>query len=64
MHISLSAWDMAMDDVPSGGVLDGDAVQFDGLNSYWRSCTGTATDTGHADGTCADDGAAWAIDLC
>lgn len=55
----LSAWSMAMDDLPSGGVLDGDAVQLDGLNSRWRSCTGTASDTMNASGTCSDDGAAW-----
>lgn len=59
---TLTAWDMAMDDLPSGGAVDDVAVQFDGLNSYWRSCTGTATDQNHADGLCADDGAAWSID--
>lgn len=55
----LSGWSMAMDDLPSGGVLDGDAVQLDGLNSRWRTCTGTASDTMNASGTCSDDGAAW-----
>lgn len=58
---TLDNWNMQMDDLPSGGVVDGDAVQFDGLNSYWRSCTGTATDANNASGTCTDDGAAWVI---
>lgn len=52
-------WDMQMDDLPSGGALDGGAVTLDGLNSYWRSCTGTATDENNASGTCSDDGRDW-----
>lgn len=58
---TLDNWDMRMDDLPTGGALDGDQVQFDGLNSYWRSCTGTATDEQNAAGVCADDGAEWVI---
>ena len=58
---SFSGWDMQMDDLPTGGVLDGDSVQLDGLNSYWQSCTGTATDSNNAGGTCADDGDEWAM---
>jgi hypothetical protein len=58
---TLGNWDMQMDDLPSGGVLDGDAVQLDGLNSYWRSCTGTATGASTVSGTCSDDGADWAM---
>jgi hypothetical protein len=54
---AFSNWDMQMDDLPSGGVLDGDAVQLDGLTDYWRSCTGTAADEGNVSGTCAEDGA-------
>jgi hypothetical protein len=54
-------WSMMMDDLPSGGVVDGDQVQLDGLNSYWRSCTGTASDEQTIEGTCADDGAAFSI---
>jgi hypothetical protein len=56
---SFSNFDMAMDDLPSGGVLDDDAVQLDGLTSYWRTCAGTADSSVHASGTCAEDGAAW-----
>jgi hypothetical protein len=58
---TLDHWTMAMDDLPSGGVLDGDAVQLDGLNSYWRSCTGTAADADTVSGTCSDDGADWTM---
>jgi hypothetical protein len=58
---TLGNWDMVMDDLPSGGAVDGDQVQLDGLNSYWRSCTGTATDEANAAGTCSDDGAEWMI---
>lgn len=58
---SFSNWDMQMDDLPTGGVLDGEDVQFDGLNSYWQSCTGTATDEANASGVCADDGEDWAM---
>ena len=54
-------WDMQMDDLPSGGVLDGDAATLDGLNSRWRTCTGTATDESNAAGTCATDGTEWAM---
>lgn len=53
---AFSAWNMTMDDLPSGGVLDGDAVQLDGLNHYWRSCTATVDTAGAFAGTCADDG--------
>jgi hypothetical protein len=53
---TLDAWTMAMDDLPNGGAVDGDEVQLDGKNSYWRSCSGTAVDAGHVSGTCADDG--------
>ncbi len=56
---TLGEWDMAMDDLPSGGAVDADAVQFDGLTSYWQTCTGTATDENTASGTCSDDGAEW-----
>lgn len=58
---TLGNWSMAMDDLPSGGVLDGEAVQLDGLNSYWRSCTGTARSVDAASGTCSDDGGDWAM---
>lgn len=58
---TLGAWDMTMDDLPSGGVVDGDQVQLDGLNSYWRSCTGTAVSESYVSGTCDDDGAAFAM---
>lgn len=56
-------WSMEMDDLPSGGVIDGDAVQLDGLTSKWRTCTGTATDATTASGTCDEDGTAWEIVL-
>jgi hypothetical protein len=39
--------------------VDGDQVQLDGANSYWRSCVGTAADETHVSGTCTDDGAAF-----
>lgn len=58
---AFSNWSMAMDDLPSGGVLDADAVQFDGINPFWRTCTGTATDENTASGTCSDDGSAWSM---
>jgi hypothetical protein len=58
---ALSNWDMQMDDLPSGGVLDGDTVTLDGLTSYWRSCTGTATDDMNVSGSCSDDGSAWSM---
>ncbi len=58
---TLGAWDMTMDDLPSGGVVDGDQVQLDGLNSYWRSCIGIAASEGDVSGTCEDDGAAFAM---
>ncbi len=59
--VTIADWSMAMDDLPNGGVVDGDAVQLDGLNSFWRSCTGTAPDATHASGVCTDDGTAWAM---
>ena len=58
---AFSNWDMAMDDLPTGGAVDGEVVQLDGLTSYWRSCTGTATDSNNASGTCSDDGAEWVM---
>lgn len=58
---TIDNWDMQMDDLPTGGVLDGDQVQLDGLNSYWQRCTGTASDETHMAGICADDGADWII---
>ena len=60
---AFSDWSMQMDDLPSGGVVDGDAVQLDGLTSKWRTCTGTATDTASASGTCEEDGTAWIMVL-
>jgi hypothetical protein len=60
---TLDEWDMAMDDLPLGGAVDGDTVQLDGLDSYWRSCTGTAADENSVAGTCADDGAEWTMVL-
>lgn len=56
---TFSQWSMSMDDLPSGGVIDGDAVQLDGLASRWRTCTGPATDENTASGTCSDDGSDW-----
>lgn len=56
---TLGSWSMSMDDLPTGGALDVDAVQLDGLTSKWQSCTGTATDENTASGTCADDGSDW-----
>lgn len=58
---TFSNWDMAMDDLPSGGAVDGDAVTLDGLNSRWQGCTGTAADENTASGTCADDGSDWVM---
>jgi hypothetical protein len=58
---TLDSWDMQMDDLPSGGVLDGDTVTLDGLTSYWRSCTGTATDDRNVSGSCSDDDSAWSM---
>lgn len=58
---TLDNWDMQMDDLPTGGAVDGDQVQLDGANSYWRSCTGTAADDRNVSGNCADDGAAFAM---
>lgn len=56
---TLGNWDMQMDDLPSGGALDADAVTLDGLTSKWQSCTGTATDENTASGTCSEDGTDW-----
>lgn len=56
-NFTFSNWDMVMDDLPSGGALDGADVVLDGLNSYWASCTGEANDEHNVAGTCADDGA-------
>ncbi len=58
---TITEWSMAMDDLPNGGVIDGDAVQLDGLNYDWRTCTGVAQDAQSASGTCANDGDPWAI---
>jgi hypothetical protein len=58
---TLHDWSMAMDDLPTGGALDGDALQFDGLTSRWRTCTGTTADEYTASGTCSEDDSAWAI---
>ncbi|MFZ5479276.1 MAG: hypothetical protein ACOZNI_21100 [Myxococcota bacterium] len=55
---TLGEWDMVMDDLPAGGAVDGDQVTLDGLNSYWRSCLGTATET-TVSGVCEDDGLAF-----
>jgi hypothetical protein len=60
---AFSSFDMAMDDLPTGGALDGADVQLDGLTSYWRTCTGTAASEHHAAGTCAEDGLAWDLSL-
>lgn len=56
---TLGAWDMVMDDLPTGGAVDGDQVRLDGLTSYWRSCVGTASDTDNVSGVCSDDDAAF-----
>ncbi len=56
-NFTFSNWDMVMDDLPSGGALDGASVVLDGLNSYWSSCTGEASDEKNVAGTCEDDGA-------
>lgn len=58
---TLDGYDMQMDDLPTGGGVDGDQVQLDGLTSYWRSCVGTATDGNDVAGTCSDDGSAFAM---
>lgn len=58
---TLDNWSMSMNNLPTGGALDGDAVQFDGLTSKWRTCTGTATDESNASGTCSEDDTDWAI---
>jgi hypothetical protein len=54
---TLDEWSMAMNDLPNGGAVDGDTVQLDGKNSYWRSCVGTATEVGAVAGSCLDDDA-------
>jgi hypothetical protein len=58
---TITEWSMAMDDLPNGGVIDGDAVQLDGLNYDWRTCSGVAQDAQSASGTCSNDGDPWAI---
>lgn len=58
---TITDWSMAMDDLPNGGVVDVDAVQLDGLNYDWRTCTGLAIDTQGASGTCANDGDPWVM---
>ncbi len=58
---TISNWSMTMDDLPTGGALDGDSVQLDGLSSRWRTCTGTAPDEDNASGTCSEDNTAWAM---
>ena len=55
----LDDYDMAMNDLPSGGVVDEDRVQLDGLTSYWRTCVGTADEEAHVSGTCSEDGSAF-----
>lgn len=60
-NFTFSNWDMVMDDLPSGGALDGASVVLDGLNSYWSSCVGEATDEQNVSGTCEDDGAAFVM---
>lgn len=60
---TVADWSMAMDDLPSGGALNEDAVQLDGLNSYWRRCTGTLAESGYIAGTCSDDGADWKMEV-
>ncbi len=58
---AFSNWSMSMDDLPAGGVVDAAAVQLDGINPRWRTCTGTATDESTASGTCSDDGTDWSM---
>jgi len=61
---TFAGWSMDMDDLPSGGVLDGTAVQLDGLTSRWRTCTGTVDAEGVTiTGTCSADGTSFTIAL-
>lgn len=53
---TLGNWDMQMDDLPSGGVVDDAAVQLTGANSEWDTCAGTAASETEVSGTCAADG--------
>lgn len=58
---TLDRFDMSMDDLPTGGVVDGDQVQLDGLTSKWRTCSGTAADERTVDGTCTEDGSTFSM---
>jgi hypothetical protein len=54
-------WDMAMDELPTGGVIDGTRVQLDAPTDLWRSCTGNAASSVEITGNCADDGTAFSL---
>jgi hypothetical protein len=58
---ALTGWSAPISDLPTGGRSNGDLVQLDGLDSYWRSCVGTAADAEHVAGTCTEDDAAWSM---
>ncbi|MEQ1501322.1 MAG: hypothetical protein ABMB14_03785 [Myxococcota bacterium] len=54
---AIADWTMEMGSIPSGGVVDGDAITLDGDDLYWASCVGTVgADGKSAEGAC-DDGA-------
>ena len=60
---TLTDWDMDMGPIADAGTVADDQVTLSGPDSYWATCTGTATADGTSvDGLCADDGAAFALE--
>lgn len=60
---TLDAYDMAMDDLPTGGVVNDTRVTLDGPNTDWRSCDGTASDPATVSGDCPDHGGTFSMVL-
>lgn len=59
---TLTDWSMQMGSLPDSGTVDDDTVTL-GSDSYWATCTGTATGGTAFDGVCADDNAAFSFEL-
>ena len=60
---TLTDWSMNMGSLPDSGTVEGDSVTLGGDDSYWATCVGEATGGTSIDGVCADDGAAFSLDL-
>ncbi len=58
---TLNAYDMAMDDLPTGGVVNDSKVTLDGPNTDWRSCQGTASNVNTVSGECPDHGGTFSM---